>query len=152
MFLKAPQTSLKSLNTNMSTSSSGNTLWGLMVTCVLSATWFYHLPLIDLRLLPQEKAIPGDCSTSPAVPPLPWALTACPALLPSQVHPPVHCAAEQERFPWLLARLHCRPRAFCQQKDTNSCRDHPGYKHPASLGFLWHGGFSLVFTEGQTWC
>lgn len=92
MVLKALQTSLKSLNTKTSTFSTGNTLWGLMGTSVLSATWFYHLPLIDLRLLLQaQKPSLGIaaqfCGTSPAVPLLPWALTACPGLL-GMLQPP----------------------------------------------------------------
>lgn len=158
MFLKAQQTSWKSLNTKMSTSSTGKTLWGLMVTSVLSATRFYHPPLTDWRLLPRAPSHPWGCSTAPwpcpTVPPLPWALVtpqvpwALSGLLPSQVHPPGHCAAEQERLQWLLARLHCRPWALCQQKDTNPA----GYKHPPLGLCLWHRGDALLFTMGQTWC
>lgn len=145
MFLKALQTSLKSLNTETSTSSPGKTLWGLIVTSVLSATWFYHLPLIDLRLFPKAR----KQSLGIAAQLLPWAHS---SLLPWPASPTKALCTGAGHIPWLPASLHCRPRAFCQQKDTNPCRDHAGYKHPTSGLFLWHRGYSLVLTVGQTWC
>lgn len=66
-----------------------------MVTSILSATWFYHLPLIDLRLVPKGRKqsaglrhssaallppLPGPCRRAQ----LPWAPS---SLLPSPASP-----------------------------------------------------------------
>lgn len=158
MCLKALQTSWRRLNTKMSTSSTGKTLRGLVVTSVLSAPWLYHPPLTEVRLVPSCDSSLGIAAQFPGASPAAAlgpdrALRSLGTLQPLSLSRFTHQGSVQQSRGCCgsLPGSTAHHQLFASRK-TQTLQWTSRVRTSNLRLFLWHWGYSLAFTMGKTWC